>query len=391
MVAVQFTMSCAFATLSPILPLFLPQIGVTSPEAIDLWAGILGSANFLIAALASPGWGRLGDRYGRKLMVVRSAAAICVFTALMSLVTGVWQLFALRLLMGAFSGFSAAAIALVAGTVPGRRIGYALGWLSTGQLVGALAGPLVGGVLADLTNSYRLAFVLTSLLAGLALTLCWLLVPDTHTGTPSKHKASLWQAFGALRRAPGLLPLMLVLLLAQFGVRTVQPIITLFVQQLTGPVANLATLAGAAFSITAVADLIGSPLLGRRSDTLGYRRVLSVCLLGAALATLPQAFASSYWAFLAERFALGLFVGGILPTANALIGHLVPASDRGLVYGITASATFLGSFSGPLAGGGIAAAFGMRTVFVVTATVLLATLIWVRRAVPADVPATPAP
>ena len=387
MVAVQFVMSCALTTASPVLPLFLPQIGVTSPDAVDLWSGILSSANFLVAAFASPLWGRLGDRRGRKLMVIRSSASICVFTALMSLVTGVWQLFALRLLMGMFSGFSATAIALVAGTVPGRRIGYALGWLSTGQLVGALAGPLVGGALADLTSSYRLSFALTSALAAVAVLLCWFLVPDAHRGAPSKAKASVWQAFGALRRAPGLLPLMLVLLLAQFGVRTVQPVVTLFVQELTGPVPNLATFAGAAFSITAVADLIGSPLLGRRSDVLGYRRVLSVCLLGAALATLPQAFASSYWSFVAERFALGLFVGGILPTANALIGQLVPASDRGLVYGVTASATFLGSFSGPLAGGAIAAAFGMRAVFGVTASVLLATLVWVRRTVPAEVPA----
>ena len=390
MVSVQFVMSCAFTSLGPVLPLFLPQIGVRSPEAVDLWAGVLNSANFLVAAFVSPLWGRLGDRHGRKLMVMRSSAAIFVFSALMSLVTSVWQLLALRLLQGAFSGFSATAIALVAGTVPGRRMGYALGWLSTGQLVGTLAGPLVGGALADVTQSYRLSFALTSTLAAVAFLLCWFLVPATHRGVPSRRDAGTWAAIGALRRAPGLLPLMLVLLLAQFGVRTVQPVITLFVQELTGPVANLATFAGAAFSVTAVADLIGSPLLGRRSDVLGYRRVLSICLLGAALATVPQAFAGSYWSFVSERFALGLFVGGILPTANALIGQLVPASERGLVYGVTASATFLGSFSGPLAGGAIAAAFGIRAVFGVTASVLVATLLWVRRSVPAELPPLPA-
>jgi MFS transporter, DHA1 family, multidrug resistance protein len=71
---------------------------------------------------------------------------------------------------------------------------------------------------------------------------------------------------------------------------------------------------------------------------------------GASLTTLPQAFADSYWIFTAQRFAVGLFIGGILPTANALVGRLVPRAERGTVYGITASAMFLGNSIGPLSG-----------------------------------------
>ena len=105
-------------------------------------------------------------------------------------------------------------------------------------------------------------------------------------------------------------------------------------------------------------------------------------LLGAALTTLPQAFAGSFWVFLAERFGVGCFIGGILPTANALVGRMVPREQRGTVYGMTASATFLGNSLGPLTGGGLAAAVSIRFVFVVTALVLLATLIWVYLTVP---------
>src|SRR6201997_721197 len=118
------------------------------------------------------------------------------------------------------------------------------------------------------------------------------------------------------------------------------------------------------------------------SDMIGYRRVLLICLLGASLTTLPQAFTDSYWVFTAQRFAVGLFIGGILPTANALIGRLVPRAERGTVYGITASAMFLGNSMGPLTGGAVAAAFGLRWVFLVTAAVLLANLIWVYYRVP---------
>ena len=76
--------------------------------------------------------------------------------------------------------------------------------------------------------------------------------------------------------------------------------------------------------MTGLADIIASPFLGKRSDILGYRRVLVICLCGRGADSLPQAFADNYWVFVAERFGVGLFIGGILPTANALVGRMVP-------------------------------------------------------------------
>jgi DHA1 family multidrug resistance protein-like MFS transporter len=168
----------------------------------------------------------------------------------------------------------------------------------------------------------------------------------------------------------------------------VQPVVTLFVKELLGDRPDLATLSGIAFSITGLANVVAAPFLGNKSDKIGYRRVLLIALLGAGLTTLPQAFASSYWAFTTERFAVGLFIGGILPTANALVGRLVPRSQRGTVYGITASAMFLGNSLGPLSGGAVAAVFGLRWVFLITGMVLLANLVWVYYRVPEYVDST---
>jgi MFS transporter, DHA1 family, multidrug resistance protein len=154
------------------------------------------------------------------------------------------------------------------------------------------------------------------------------------------------------------------------------------VQDMLGPRPDLATLAGIAFSVTGLGNVIAAPFLGNRSDVIGYRRVLLICLLGATATTLPQAFTDNYWLFTAERFAVGLFVGGIVPTANALVGRLVPRSERGSVYGMTSSAMFLGNSLGPLSGGAVAAALGLGWVFLVTAAVLFANLLWVYMKVP---------
>lgn len=383
MVGIQFVMTMSFSMLSPIMPLFLPQLGVVGASAVDFWAGLLAGITSFVAAFVSPLWGRVADRHGRKLMLLRSSFAIALFTALMGIAQNVWQFLAFRALMGAFAGFSASAIALVASQAPEGRLGFALGWLSTGQLVGSLIGPIIGGLLADATGSYRIPFYCTSATILLAMGLVWIGVHERFVRPPrTRGDRSVLSSLIALARSPGLIALFFVLLMAQFGVRTVQPVVTLYVKEMVGERPDLATLGGIAFSVTGLADLIASPFLGKRSDVIGYRRVLLVCLCGATLMTLPQAFAGGYWVFTAERFAVGLFIGGVLPTANALVGRLVPPAQRGSVYGMTSSAMFLGNSLGPLSGGVVAAAFGLNWVFLVTAAVLALNLLWVYLRVP---------
>ena len=216
-------------------------------------------------------------------MLLRSSFAIGFFTVLMGLSLNVWQFFAARALMGAFAGFSASAIALVASQVPEQRLGYALGWLSTGQLVGGLVGPVLGGGLADATGSFRVPFYCTAAICFGAMRLAWAVVRERFVPPAQPRQArSAWSgprlltalvgsgvavlraAAGAIRRAHG----------AAGG----DPVRA----GAGAPQANLATLAGFAFSVTGVADLLASPFLGKRSDVIGYRRVLLICLLGAA-------------------------------------------------------------------------------------------------------------
>jgi DHA1 family multidrug resistance protein-like MFS transporter len=377
MVGIQFLMTGSFGFLSPIVPLMLPGLGVTSTQGIDIWSGIITGSTSFVAAFASPVWGRIADKRGRKLSLLRSSCAIAIFTAVMGLSTNVWQFFAARALMGMFAGFSTSAMALVASQVPERRLGYALGWLSTGQMVGSLVGPVLGGILADATGSYRTPFYITSAVCFAGLGLVWYIVKEDFTPPKQGAKSrSMISGMSLLFGSASLMALFFVLFMAQFSVRTVQPMVTLFVQELIGSPPQIATLAGVAFSITGLANLISAPFLGNRSDVIGYRRVLLICLLGATLTSLPQVFVSSYWLFVAERFAVGLFIGGILPTANALIGRGVPRENRGTVYGMTASASFLGNSLGPLTGGLVAAGLGIRFVFVLTAALLMANLVW---------------
>ena len=383
MVGVQFVMSISFSILSPIMPLFLPELGVVSREAVDVWAGVLASITSFVAIFTAPLWGSLADRYGRKLMVLRSTLGIALFTLLMGLAQSPWHMVAIRAGMGALAGFNSAATLLVSTQVPEQRLGSSLGWLGTGQLVGSLIGPIIGGGVADLTGSYRIPFFFAGVISLIAFAGTWWFVPERFTPpTGVRQRRSLLAGISVLTRTRGLVPLIVVMLMAQFATQAVQPVVTLFVQEMLGDRPDLATLGGLAFSVTGMAGVLAVPVLGRKSDVIGYRTVLLICLFGAALFTAPQAVPLGYWAFVAERFGLGLFVGGILPAANSLIGRLTTVTSRGFVYGMVSSAYFVGNTLGPLTGGTIAATIGIRFVFVVTAAFLLINLIWVWFTVP---------
>jgi DHA1 family multidrug resistance protein-like MFS transporter len=383
MVFIQFIMTASIMFISPIIPLMLPELGVHTPGGIAIWAGIINGATSFVAAFASPIWGKIADRQGRKLALLRSSFAIAIFTGLMGLAGDVWQFFGARAVMGIFAGFSTAAIALVASQVPERRLGYALGWLSSGQLVGSLVGPVIGGILADVTGSYRIPFFFTAGITLVGLALVVVIVKEHFTPIRSTNrKDSVFAGVGLLMASSSLMALFFVLLMAQMSIRTVQPVVTVFVQELVVASPQIATLAGVAFSITGLANLVSAPFLGQRSDVIGYRRVLLICLLGGTLTSLPQIFVNEYWTFVAERFAVGLFIGGIIPTANALIGRSVSRENRGTIFGMTASATFLGNSFGPLIGGAFAAGLGIRWVFVVSTVLLAVNLVWVWFTVP---------
>ena len=344
MVGIQFVMTAAMSFLSPIIPLMLPQMGVRTAEGVDFWAGVINGSTSFVAAFASPIWGRVADKHGRKLSLLRSSLAIAIFTALMGLATNVWWFFGARAVMGCFAGFSTAAIALVASQVPERRLGYALGWLATGQLVGSLFGPVLGGVLADATGSYRTPFFCAGAitLVALAWSRSWCTRISRRRTAPAQIRRL--QRLAAAHRIGGLLALFVVLLMAQFSVRTVQPVVTLFVQDLIGAPPQIATLAGFAFSVTGLADLIASPFLGKRSD---------ISVTGGA-ADLPAGATLTTPADV-RRQLLGLrgrtLRGRAVHRRHPADGECADrpqrgARNRGHVYGMTASATFLGNSSG---------------------------------------------
>ncbi len=379
MVAVQGTVTGSNLIAAPFMPFLLLHMGVQPMSQVYYWTGAILASGSLSSAIFAPIWGAIGDRTGRKAMVLRSSIAVGATMALMGICQTPLELLAVRLLAGVFSGFSSSAMALVGTQVPRARLGYALGWLSTGQITGQLLGPLIGGLLIDVIHDYQKVFFVSAIGTGVIASSCAALVRERRRGGPlqGETRGAPWDdLLGPLRR-PGFAQLFLVVLMAQVSAVGVQSVLPLYVREIVGDVPWLATASGAAFAATGIAGLLASPFLGRRSDRYGHRTVLLISLAGTACFTIPQAFVGALWQLIACRFGLGVFLGGVLPSANAAIGNLARGHERGRFYGMTSTAQFLGRFAGPLFAGAVAAHFGIPAVFYAIGTLMLLNLAWV--------------
>ncbi|HMD37076.1 MAG TPA: MFS transporter, partial [Vicinamibacterales bacterium] len=103
--AASFLGYTGFTVVMPFLPLFIGELGVTDVGEIAAWTGVSLGITPGLTALLAPAWGRLGDRYGRKIMVERSLASFVILMAAMAMVTRAWHVLALRAVQGLFAGY----------------------------------------------------------------------------------------------------------------------------------------------------------------------------------------------------------------------------------------------------------------------------------------------
>lgn len=366
----------AMTMIIPFLPLYLQELGVTDPQAVSRWAGVIFGANFVTAFLFAPLWGKLADRYGRKSMLLRSGFGMAIVITLTGFATGPWSLLLLRLLNGMISGFIPAAIALMSMSTPKRQMGYSLGMLQAGAVAGSIFGPLIGGVMADLMG-FRMIFYVTGITILVAAVVVLIFVDEKFDKKAVKVKTNTIEDFKKIATTSPILSLFVIFFIVQFALIGINPLLSLYVQELTST-QNVAFYAGLAMSVMGFSNMLISPFLGKISDRKGPQHVLLFALLFAAIISFPQAFVSSYWQLIVYRFLLGLCIGGLLPSINSLLRHLSPKGMESRTFGFSNSFMYLGNMIGPIGGGWLASVAGIRSLFIVSSLLLFVNVIIVK-------------
>lgn len=367
----SFTTMLSLSMLLPFLPLYVQQLGVSSPSEIVQWSGVAFGATFFGTAITAPLWGRLADRYGRKPMLIRAALGMAVVMSLIGLAHNLTELVVLRLVAGLIGGYASASIVMVGTQAPRERAGWALGILSTGALAGNLIGPLVGGFLPTWVGIRGTFFVGGAIIAVAAVLTITLVREDFDRATDAKRPIHADAALPPASNRGVIVALLLTAMMVLLANMSIEPIITVYIGQLGVPADHLSRMAGIVMAASAFGSMLTAARLGALADRVGSARVIIGCLLATALVLIPQAFVTEWWQLAILRGLMGMTLAGLLPSIAKEVRHRVADHNSGKTLGYLQSAQFSGQVVGPLIGGQIGAHVGLRAVFFVTATLLI--------------------
>ena len=373
----QFLAMVGMNLVVPFLPFFIRQLGVSDPGELARWSGLVFAGPFFLSFVATPLWGTLGDRYGRKAMVVRAIFGLALSQVLIGLSQDVYQLFLFRIVQGAISGFIAASLALVSTTTPRKHTGYALGFMQSSTAGGAVLGPFFGGLLADLIG-YREIFFVTAGLCTIGGFVVLFNVKETLQPDGDARKATVLDNVKLMFSDRRLRIIALTLMVAQMSILMIEPVFALFIESFTTDTKYISTLAGSIFSVSGLFMVISSPWWGKRNDRSGYKRNLTVGLAVVGVVYAGHMIVTSLVQLAFLRAFLGFARGGILPALYSMTSLFAPADRRGGMMAIASSMTILGNMVGPVVGGFVAGHFGITATFAVNSCLLLLTSLMVR-------------
>jgi DHA1 family multidrug resistance protein-like MFS transporter len=366
-----------FTISMPFLPLYFRELGVTDVGEISVWTGVSLAITPALTALLAPVWGRLGDRFGRKIMVERSLVGFVLIMAAMAAVRQAWHVLALRAILGLFAGYGSLAVAMAAESAPRDRMPNAIGLVQTAQRLGPGVGPAVGGVLAGLLGIRR-AFLVTAAFYAMALVLVFVMYDDhaIHE-TPPEDAERGRVTFRNVLAFQNFILMMVVIFALQFVDRSFGPVLPLYIEQLGVSHARVAIVAGILFSIMACTGALGHHICGRLLQRFPARAVIAGAAAAAGAGCALVGATSTVWMIGVAAAILGVGIGAAMTAAFSAAGRVIPAGAHGAGFGLLTSASLVGMAASPFVAGFLGGT-SLRTVFFVNVALMAIVALAVR-------------
>jgi MFS family permease len=374
--AAAFVGFTGFTLVMPFLPLYFQQLGVTDIGEIALWTGVTLGVSPAIAALTAPLWGRVGDRFGHKLLVQRSLISFIVVMTAMAYVTKAWHLFALRAIQGFFAGYGPLTLSMAALSAPREKMALAIGTVQTAQRMGPAIGPVIGGMLAPvfgLRNSFYVAAGFY-LVAFVMITVMYKEPPRA----PRTHERPERTPFASILAFENFLLVMVVLFGLQLVDRSFGPVLPLHLGELGFSSGEVPVVAGILFSVLAFTTALGNQLSSRLLKRHSPRVVIAWTVLVAAAALTVFLLSAALWLLIASLGVVGLCTGTAITTAYTAGGAVIPRDVHATGFGFLTSASMAGVAISPVLSG-LLGARSIRGVFVAGVVVLGILAVVVRR------------
>jgi DHA1 family multidrug resistance protein-like MFS transporter len=368
--AAQVFSLIGFSFALPFVPFYLQELGISGREQVRLWSGLFNAGAGIPLAIATPVWGALADRLGRKPMSLRASLGGALLLAGMGLARTPGMLLVFRVLQGVFTGTITANLTLAVASTPERNQGFAIGLMNSAVFAGNTLGPLAGGYCADLFG-FRTSFLVSSLSLLISFLLL-LFVKEQFVRQPLRLRWPRLRSIPWSSWRPYLPVIGLIALLGLAGNLAV-PIYPLLVQEIAVPGLGVATQAGIVNAVAGLAVVLAGVLIGRLADRGGLLRLGTACAASAGVFLGTLAAARSLWALVPLRAASDFSFGGGDPILNILLARQVGPERRGLAFGLAGSARSVSWSLAGMLGGVLSAYVGFPAVFLTGGVLFLAT------------------
>lgn len=339
----------SFSLGLPFLSLYIQEFGITDSNQIKFFTGILSAAPAITMAIMAPIWGRLADKYGRKLMILRAMLLACLIITGMGLVTNAWQLVILRLCQGLFTGTITAATAFIASNTPSNKLSSSLGLMSSASFMGFALGPIIGGYFAE-TMGYRFSFYTGGALMFLGFVMVYfLLIEDKSTygnvKTKTERKHSEKGIFTSF-----IVSLLLVLFFHRVLRSLFSPFIPIYIQESLGTITGVASATGFINGGIALLTAISGIVFGKLADRYNKKTILLISVSISIIISVLVNMTTSITTFALVYILLSFFLGGVEPIITAVTAEKTPQENRGTLFGYQATVGSLGWLASPIIG-----------------------------------------
>ena len=355
--------------LIPFLPIYMQsELGATA-DNVSLWSGVTYAITFAISAFVSPIWGKLSDKMGKKPMIIRASFLLAITYFLGGIVRTPFELFLVRAFQGIASGLWPACLVMMSACVPKNKIGISMGLMQSANICGGIIGPLLGGILATafgMRNSFYVGAVALSLITVTTI----LFIKEPPVAPEKEINKAQNTSYLSFIKDKNILILLLCVCMTNLVILQIQPIVSLYVQQLSHNSDKAVLLTGFIMSLGGIAGALASPLWGKTGQKVGFYKTITLAFISAGLLMSLQGVPNSLVLFGLMQFLCGLGFSGIFPSANSILVLLTPPSSRGMGFGSLFSAQMIGGALGPVIGGVIVSFMSFNTVYIISGSIL---------------------
>lgn len=357
----------------PFMAFYIQEIGIIDDVQIKFYTGLIAAAPAITMGIMAPIWGILGDKYGKKLMLIRAMASASIILAAIGMVTNINQLIILRLFQGLLTGTVTASSALVATGTPEKKLSYALGLISSSTFIGFAAGPTIGGIIAE-AFGYRISFFIGGALMFLDFLLVLFLVKEEKIEYKVKEKKiGLKESMNIF--TPFIISMLFVLLFLRIGRTIFAPYLPLYLQQIRGTLEGTVTLTGAINGVSGLMTAIAGLTICRLGDKHNKISILKILTFAGIMVSIFAYLSGELTMFIVIYSLFFLVVGGIEPLVMSMNSANVPPEKRGVLFGFQALMGSIGWGIAPMLGGYVSIEYDIHMILILAPVFLSLALI----------------